>query len=163
MPLPTYFPIKLLCLYPVNLNENICLSWHGVRRSVGIEDYMQSVCDSNLTSLHINLIHLHYWNHVDVFLFSRSALAEAELEYKQDHKSKALLVKFPVTKIPDAMQNLIGKHLNPLWCGHNSFHFFKNFFLLVLCVCVFCLFSFIMSKNCVVHIMPLSGRHNEIA
>lgn len=38
---------------------------------------------------------------------SRTALAEAELEYKDDHVSTAAYVRFPLTKIPDSIQSLL--------------------------------------------------------
>lgn len=45
---------------------------------------------------------------------SRTALAEAELEYKDDHVSTAAYVRFPMTKIPDSIQSLlpVGEILN---------------------------------------------------
>ncbi|KKZ63041.1 isoleucyl-tRNA synthetase [[Emmonsia] crescens] len=38
---------------------------------------------------------------------SRTALAEAELEYKEDHKSTAGLVKFPLVSMPDKLRDML--------------------------------------------------------
>ncbi|EEH18596.1 isoleucine-tRNA ligase [Paracoccidioides brasiliensis Pb03] len=38
---------------------------------------------------------------------SRTALAEAELEYREDHKSIAALVKFPLTSIPSKLRDML--------------------------------------------------------
>ena len=35
---------------------------------------------------------------------SRTALAEAELEYKEDHVSTAAYVKFPLIEVPEALK-----------------------------------------------------------
>jgi isoleucyl-tRNA synthetase len=45
---------------------------------------------------------------------SRTALAEAELEYKDDHVSTAAYVRFPLTKVPSSIQTLLpeGEVLN---------------------------------------------------
>jgi isoleucyl-tRNA synthetase len=39
---------------------------------------------------------------------SRTALAEAELEYKEDHKSTAVYAKFPITQLPQGVKDSIG-------------------------------------------------------
>ncbi|KAF8855791.1 isoleucyl-tRNA synthetase [Acephala macrosclerotiorum] len=45
---------------------------------------------------------------------SRTALAEAELEYKDDHVSTAAYVRFPMTKVPESVHSLLpeGQSLN---------------------------------------------------
>lgn len=47
---------------------------------------------------------------------SQTALAEAELEYKKDHISKAAFVRFRVTKVPDFMRERLSEEvLENLW------------------------------------------------
>ncbi|KAG9228123.1 tRNA synthetases class I-domain-containing protein [Amylocarpus encephaloides] len=43
---------------------------------------------------------------------SRTALAEAELEYNEDHVSTAAYVKFPIVNVSDALQEKLGKLQN---------------------------------------------------
>lgn len=38
---------------------------------------------------------------------SKTALAEAELEYKDDHESIAAYIRFPITKVPESIQKLL--------------------------------------------------------
>ena len=40
-----------------------------------------------------------------LFYLFRTALAEAELEYNENHKSKAIIVKFKMSRIPEALKN----------------------------------------------------------
>jgi isoleucyl-tRNA synthetase len=40
---------------------------------------------------------------------SRTALAEAELEYKDDHESTAAYVKFPITSLPEGLRGKLSK------------------------------------------------------
>lgn len=46
---------------------------------------------------------------------SGTALAESELEYNPDHTSKALYVRFPVTRVSDPLQHVIG------WTGRDVY------------------------------------------
>jgi isoleucyl-tRNA synthetase len=45
---------------------------------------------------------------------TRTALAEAELEYKDDHTSEAALVKFPISKLPANLEMRLGASLKGL-------------------------------------------------
>ena len=52
-----------------------------------------------------------------IFILHRSALAESELEYNNEHVSTSVYVRVPVLHQPSALQELIGKdadceHLN---------------------------------------------------
>lgn len=42
------------------------------------------------------------------YIYDRTALAESELEYNPDHKSKSVYVSFPVTKSSEQLENVIG-------------------------------------------------------
>ena len=42
------------------------------------------------------------------FIICRTALAEAELQYNEKHKSTAVYVQFPLIYIPDVIKNHIG-------------------------------------------------------
>ncbi|RUS15214.1 isoleucine--tRNA ligase [Endogone sp. FLAS-F59071] len=44
---------------------------------------------------------------------SRTALAEAELEYKDDHESRSIYVKFPVVELAPALATLLPKDVAP--------------------------------------------------
>jgi isoleucyl-tRNA synthetase len=49
---------------------------------------------------------------------SRTALAEAELEYKDDHESTAAYIRYPVTTLPDVLKNRgidVGKLSAVIW------------------------------------------------
>ncbi len=44
-------------------------------------------------------------------LFHRTALAEAELEYNEEHVSTSVYVKFPITHLPESVQGQLGKYI----------------------------------------------------
>ena len=54
------------------------------------------------TFIVVHLVASGFW------LYCRTALAEAELEYNENHKSTAVYVKFPLRSAPDALKSELG-------------------------------------------------------
>ena len=55
-------------------------------------------------------------------LLHRTALAEAELEYNEDHRSTAVYVKFPVVSLPPVLKDQIGMSSNGCHVKNSSGH-----------------------------------------
>ena len=58
--------------------------------------------------------HVYLFINVPVLVMCyRTALAEAELEYNEEHRSTAVYVKFPLTRLPESLTAHIGEQLRP--------------------------------------------------
>ena len=47
----------------------------------------------------------------DDMFFSRTALAEAELEYNEEHVSPSVYIKFPIMHLPDSLRDQLRDQL----------------------------------------------------